>query len=197
MPTRRDVLSLVALAALAPAAARGGTAPSSALDAVGPLGSGAFHPGRALEAIRALTALGKADGLPLLRRIADGHRELESGLFAVIRALVVLPEGATLQPPMLGAPVPEPSDALHAPRYPLVLIADVPLVVVSGYMLGGQPEPLSMHLDALEALPWRTAPWQPAPADTVRAQLQAAPWWEACGVQDDLLGQLRRYARPK
>lgn len=189
-PTRRDVLSMLALAAAAPAAARGASLPS--IGAVSPLEAQAFHPRRALDCIEALCAIGKDAGMPILR--AHAAQPDQGGLFAVIRSLVVLPAGDTLRPPMLGAPVPAPPSALHAPRYPVVLLSDVPLVVVSGYMLGGQPEPLSMHLDALAEYPWRTTPWKPAPAEAVRGQLVAAPWWEGCGVQAALLSQLQRYA---
>ncbi len=79
-----------------------------------------------------------------------------------------------LRPPALGAPYPKaPKDPKAAPRYPLVLLGDVPLVVVQGYALGGHPESLKMHLDALAREgKWRVRPLNPKTAGEVRYLFQ-------------------------
>ena len=209
MPTRRVILSWLAAAPLLtnarPAHA---DALEDVLGAVGPLEAGAFHPGRALAAIQALSAAGPAAGLAALRRVA-AQPDPPEGLFAVLRALVALPAAGSpaapwpgvlqsgwLRPPALGAPYPEaPAPLLDLPRFPLLLLGDVPLVLVSGYALGGQPEPLSMHLDGLVGAPWRTRPWRPEPPAAVQARLEASSWWAGFPLQAELLAQLRRYAR--
>jgi hypothetical protein len=155
------------------------------LDAVGPLLAGEFHPGKALRAMQALMQLAPQARVDALRRYLAARPEPPEGLFAVVRALVEVPprtaqaeawpgvlQPGYLRPPALGAPHPaQPADLEQIPHWPLVLLADVPLVEVSGYTLGGHPEPLSMHLDGLARATWRTKPLEPVSAGEIRYHL--------------------------
>ena len=178
------------------------------LDEVGPLEGPVFHPTRALEAMIALQALGQEAGTQALRRYLSQRAEPPTGLFAVIRCLSVIPERGivgefpavprpgSLRPPALGAPNPAPpADPTALPRFPAMLLADVPLVVVLDYTLSGHPEPLSMHLDGLADTPWVTEPFSPADAQTLRGQIgQWSRWPQGSRVHDALEEQVQRYA---
>jgi hypothetical protein len=74
------------------------------------------------------------------------------------------------------------------------LVDDVPLVAVSGYALGGSPEPLSMHLDGLSRAAWRATAYQPGSAGSVRYLLLHWGRFAADPVTSALFeGQLTRY----
>ena len=209
--SRRTILA-GGLAVAATAHATGVDSPSSQLyrhlDAVGPLAGGAFHPGRALTAMQALMAIPAGERMELLRRYAATRIEVPDGVFAVVRSLVEVPPASAvatdwpgvlqpghLRPPALGAPTPpQPDDLAAVPRWPIVLLQDVPLVVVSGYALGGQPESLSMHLDGLTDATWRTKPLAPGTAGQLRYHLMHWGRWSAdAAVSAMLEGQLERY----
>jgi hypothetical protein len=209
LPTRRAVLvGGAALACVAGASPPDDTALFTVLDAVGPFTADAFHPGRALAAAKALLALAPSDRALALRRYVAARPAPPEGLFAVVRMLVEVPppsQPATpfpgvlqpgfLRPPALGAPLPtQPADLPAYPRWPLVVVDDVPLVVVQGYMLGGSPEPLSMHLDGLAGATWRTAPLAPTSAGSVRMTLiHWGAWSHDLPLSAQLEEQLRRY----
>ena len=187
-PTRRAVLAgglgLAATAAAAPL-------PSAddplfeVLDAVGPMLADAFDPRRALAAMQALMALEPEARVAALQRYVRARTAVPDGMFAVVRALIEIPpadapmdgwpgvlQPGVLRPPALGAPSPpQPRDLTRVPRWPVILVADVPLTLVRGYLLGGLPEPLSMHLDGLAGATWRTRPLQPGGLGVVRVQL--------------------------
>lgn len=179
----------------------------AALDAVGDLAADRFHPGRALAAATALLALPPAERVAALRRYLSARPDPPEGLFAVVRLLVEIPpltaaktefpgvlQPGYLRPPALGASLPaEPADLRQVPRWPVIDLHDVPLVVVSGYQLGGQAEPLSMHLDGLQGATWRTA-LRPGPAGAVRMDLiHWGAWASDAAISAALEGQLRRY----
>lgn len=210
-PSRRTVLAgglgLAATAAAAPLAGAD-TALFATLDAVGPLTADVFDPKRALAAMQALLALEPEARLAALRRYCEARGAgVPEGMFAVVRALVEVPppthaaepwpgvlQPGFLRPPALGAPAPkQPDDLPKVPRWPVVVIADVPLSLVRGYALGGVPEPLWMHLDGLAHATWRTEPLKPGDAGSVRIQLIHRGRW--AGDADTLAlleGQLTR-----
>jgi len=209
--TRRSVLA-GGLALGATAHASGMESPASRvrrhLDAVGPLAGGSFHPGRALTAMQALMELPEADRVPLLRQYAKTRIGVPEGVFAVVRALVEVPskdqaaspwpgvlQPGHLRPPALGGPSPaQPDDLTMVPRWPVVMLEDVPLVVVSDYVLGGKAEPLAMHLEGLEEATWRTKPLSPGSAGSLRyLLLHWGRWSGNPEVSAMLEGQLKRY----
>lgn len=181
----------------------------TALDAVGPLDGHTFHPRRALDAIVALQALDVDARMPALHAWATSRApDVPSGVFAVVRAALQIPgrdQPATewpgalqpgyLRPPALGGPTPPaPDDPTLLPRFPVFVLEDVPLVVVSGYTLRGKPEPLTMHLDGLAEASWRTEPFRPGNRGEVRYLLMHFGLWNGQGPVIEMLeGQLKRY----
>jgi hypothetical protein len=144
-----------------------------------------YNPRPVIAAVNALQPLGKSLGIAVLREylkvsLGSGLGE-DAGLYAVIRALFDLPSVSSapvqaqpvfdyfaiirtgyLRPPLLGRADWEPEDLSQFPRFPLVLVDDVPLVVVTGYTLLEQPEAVSHHLDLLERdAQWRSQPLRP------------------------------------
>ena len=198
-----------------------------ALDAVGPLDGHRYDPRPVIDAVNLLQPLGKARGVEVLRRyIARRGQSLHPGvpdaLFVVIRTLfdppgarrgpgapTPPPDACTprqrafvsdgcLRPPRLGGPQPPPPEDLRSLRYPAFVLGDVPLSLVSGYMLGGKAEPLGMHLDALVAeAQWRPAPLRPKSADEIRYLFMHYgqwAWTDAVGKMVE--SQLRRMEGP-
>jgi hypothetical protein len=69
------------------------------------------------------------------------------GLFWVLRVLFDVPTGQVFPPVQIGQPdIPPPTDAGKLPRFPIVIIRDIPLLVVRGYYLGGLPESVDAHV---------------------------------------------------
>jgi hypothetical protein len=166
---------------------------AAALDQVTALTAEEFKPGAVIRAVNALQLLGLRSGVATLREwIAAGraHKggETPDGIFAVMRLLFepmsgLAPEPTTsatlqsaarpgyLRPPALGQPSPAPQEDLKlTPYFPVLLMGDIPLSLVNGYMLGGLPEPAEMHLDALcdGVCTWRTSTLAPKTTGEVR-----------------------------
>lgn len=118
-----------------------------------------FNPRRLIVAVNALQPLGKARALAALNeycRVTDDNgRNLfggleDSSIFLILRALFDVPTNPGYMPRMyVGAPFPVnlPDDPKRVPRFPMVIVDDVPVLLVSGYNLGGMPEPVGVHLD--------------------------------------------------
>lgn len=165
----------------------------AALDAVGPLDGNRADPRTVIRAVNALQPLGKDKGVALLRRYFVERRPSQQpqerdGLFLVLRTLLVPPPasgprvgdactpeqqavaaGGCLRPPRLGAPVPSPPRDLLSLRYPAFVLGDVPLSLVSGYVVGGHPESLEMYLDTIGPVAgWLPAALKPQSAGSVR-----------------------------
>ncbi len=110
-----------------------------------------------IRAVNALQKLGKEKAIAALTeylRVSssfdDGGRE---GTFLVLRALFDVPDKPGFLPTMqVGAPSPPgPPDPHAVPRYPVIIVDDIPFVLVRGYELGGQPEPPESHLEWFRA----------------------------------------------
>jgi len=205
MMTRRRLIAGLSALPLAPAFAADPL--FATLDAVGPLEAPEFNPARALDAMHALMALKPAGAASAMRQYLASRRDPPGGLFVVLRCLIEVPapdapasawpgviQPGYLRPPALGGPhPPQPEDLTTIPRFPAMLLNDVPLSVVMGYILGGRPEPLSMHLDALAGATWRTAPLQPKSAGELRYMLTHwGKWMPGTPIGDALWVQLDR-----
>ncbi len=122
-----------------------------------------YDPGLVVNAVNELVPLGKHKALA---RIEAASSDSEIGLFCVLRVLLDMPPGPGYPPMRLGQPdvAPPPQDAL--PRFPVVIAADVPLLVVRGYLLGGAPELVASHVAPFrEHGSIRSEPLSPSPAD--------------------------------
>lgn len=193
------------------------------LDAVGPLESDVYSPAPVVAAINALQPLGRARATALLSAYVGArtaHHLLNRGaLFAVVRVLYEPPaakppfppnactprqtellSGGCLRPPRLGAPVPSPPEDLRSLRYPFFVLGDVPLSLVSGYVLGGDPESLTAHIKEISAAAtgWLAHPLKPKTADEIRYLLMHYGEWGATdavtrGIEQQLarLGEIR------
>lgn len=109
-----------------------------------------YRPRPLVDAVNALVPLGKDGALAALRDFL-GKRDLDAdphhGLFLVLRVLFDV--DAEAHPPLrLGSSMPGiPDRPSSLPRFPIVLVDDLPLLLVSGYELGGDTEPVTAHLD--------------------------------------------------
>lgn len=150
-------------------------------------------PLRLIQAVNALHRHGKATALAVIDeflRVAtmfdDPGRE---GVFLVLRALFDPPPGQPLPPMMVGAPSPAPTDEKALPRFPLVIVDDIPLSLVRGYMLGGHAEQPEDHIRWYHAHgQLRAAPLRPpdAPLAVIDREFAAgAPLVVAAGLDDD------------
>jgi hypothetical protein len=107
-----------------------------------------YDPTTVINAVNALVSLGKDGALAAIDKFLarqDPEDNPRQGLFLVLRVLF----DADPHPPLRlgGAPLGPPRDPAAMPRFPIVVVDDVPLMLISGYTLAGLPEPLSSHLD--------------------------------------------------
>jgi hypothetical protein len=112
-----------------------------------------FDPLQLIRAVNALQPLGKDRALAAIgeyQRVAMPYpRSGREGMFLVLRMLFDVPPDAGGWPPMLvGAPSgPQPGSPDDAPRYPLLVCDDIPLLATSGYSLFGCAQDPRDHLD--------------------------------------------------
>jgi hypothetical protein len=112
-----------------------------------------YDPRRIVEAVNALQPLGKEKALAALGeylRVASGfHDSGREGVFLILRCLFDVPDDPGFMPHMYcGAPsMSPPKDAKQAPRFPIVIQGDVPLLLITGYTLAGFPEQPESHLE--------------------------------------------------
>ena len=138
-----------------------------------------YRPQAVIEAVNALLPLGKAGALAAIDSYVaqqDLQRDPQEGLFLVLRVLCAVPAQPGYQPPMrLGGAVPPPPSAPGLlPHYPLALVDDRPLLLISGYVLGGQAEPITEHIQYFRAHgTLRDQPLQPSePLEKVLAEFR-------------------------
>lgn len=143
----------------------------------------AYDPGALIAAVNALVPLGKDGALAALDGFVsrqDLAADPRQGLFLVLRVAF----DADPHPPMrLGESVPAPPpNAAALPRFPILLVDDVPLLLVRGYVLRGRAERVTAHLDHYRQHgTLRTAPLAPA-AGVDRAAAYEAAYQAAYGA---------------
>ena len=127
-----------------------------------------YNPGRIIQAVNDLIPLGKEDALASIAgyyEAADRQADPRQGLFWVLRVLFDVPADPGYHPPVrLGAPRPAaPDDLRTIPRFPIMLIEDIPLLMVTSFILGGLPETVDSHLELFERKGlMRSRPLRPA-----------------------------------
>jgi hypothetical protein len=106
-----------------------------------------YRPGAVIQAVNALQPLGKERALEQIQDYLKQNAAKDNyGLFWVLRVLFDVPTGQAFPPVRIGQPdIPPPTDPGKLPRFPIVIIRDVPLLVVRGYFLGGMPESPDAH----------------------------------------------------
>jgi hypothetical protein len=108
-----------------------------------------YNPARIVHAVNALQPLGKDMALERIASCLSSHDKATDaqGLFWVLRALFDVPAGQVFPPVRIGQPsIPPPADPGKLPRFPIMMVQDIPFLVVSGYDLGGMPEPVDAHV---------------------------------------------------
>ncbi|KAB8141286.1 hypothetical protein F8S13_19515 [Chloroflexia bacterium SDU3-3] len=130
-----------------------------------------YNPVDVIAAVNELLPLGKEQALAQI----GAARPQGYGLFWLLRTLFDLPEGQAFPPVLLGQPsIPPPANPQAIPRFPILIVQDVPLLVVGGYFLGGFPEPVEAHIRYFQAHGLlRAAPLAPPGAsDVLLAEFQ-------------------------
>lgn len=107
-----------------------------------------YHPGTVIEAVNALVLLGKDGALAAIEGFLgkqDLAKDPHQGLFLVLRVLFE----ADPHPPMLlgGSRPAPPSSPSSLPRFPIMIVDDVPVMLVASYTLRGLPEPVTTHVE--------------------------------------------------
>jgi hypothetical protein len=127
----------------------------------------AYDPSVVIRVANALHPLGKDKALAVVQeytRVADWETPAPEGLFLVLRVLFDVPADPGHLPVMyVGAPGPAPPEDLTLlPRFPILLVDDIPLLLVSGYSLAGQAERVESHVEQLrDRGRWRAQPLTP------------------------------------
>ncbi len=160
-----------------------------AIDAV-PSYSATLEPLRLIRAVNVLLPLGKTRALDVvdeyLRVSSDLDDPGREGVFLLMRVLFDPPSQV---PMMVGGPTLQPpKDPTLLPRFPLILVDDVPYKLVGGYQLGGLPQtPESDVAVFRKAGTLRTKPLAPSAKalDVLEAYL-AGPLAAAIKVDDSL-----------
>lgn len=103
----------------------------------------AYDPNDMMVVVNELISLGKEKALEEI--IAASHNG--PGAFWVLRTLFELPPEEFYPAVKIGDPdIPPPEAFDLMPRFPIVIIADIPLLVIKGYELNGLPEPVEGHI---------------------------------------------------
>jgi hypothetical protein len=110
-----------------------------------------FNPGALVAAVNALVTLGKDRALDAVEHQlteSDHLADPQHGLFLVLRLLFDVPTDPGFHLPMhIGIPnVAAPKDAKALPYFPLIVVDDIPLLLVTTFLLGGSPELVEAHL---------------------------------------------------
>jgi len=114
-----------------------------------------FDPGALVAAVNALLPLGKDGALDAVERQLDGADRVadpQHGLFLVLRLLFAVPDSGSHPPVRIGIPEAlEPHDASVLPYFPLLVVDDIPLLLVTTFLLGGSAERVETHVHHFRA----------------------------------------------
>jgi hypothetical protein len=115
-----------------------------------------YQPQLVIAAVNALLPLGKDGALATIESYLAEHNletDSQAGLFLVLRTLFEVPQPPGYHLPLRlgGSSPPPPADSKSLPHFPLVLIDDRPLLMVTGFALGGDIEPVAAHIQNFRA----------------------------------------------
>lgn len=105
-----------------------------------------YDPATMIEAVNSLQALTKAQAIAEIEASQQSRPATPYGLFWMLRVLFDVPEPPGFPPLRLGQSTPPPPDAKTLPRFPMVVVQDIPFLAIRGYVVGGKAEPLDIHL---------------------------------------------------
>lgn len=109
-----------------------------------------YNPTYVIQAVNSLQPLGKEGALELIDSYLESRDKGKDvyGLFWVLRVLFEVSAQQGFPPLRLGRPsIPLPDEPGKLPRFPIVIVRDVPFLVIRGYSLAGFPEPVEAHVD--------------------------------------------------
>jgi hypothetical protein len=124
--------------------------PVSVLERAAGQGLSDYDPGLVIDAVNALWPMGKDGSLTAIERLLTRIQPSTQGygVFWVLRVLFDPPAGQIAPPVQLGtADIPPPPDPTALPRFPIVIIRDIPFLVVGGYVIRGLVQSPEAHID--------------------------------------------------
>lgn len=156
LPVAAPLIAIFVMAGAAAFAAErqdGGTAPEGTvirlLDRASTVGFEDYHPAYVIEAVNALQPLGKDRALAQIDSYLEGRDQSSypDGLFWVLRVLFDVPAEQGFPTAYIGRPsIPPPAEPGKLPRFPVVMVRDIPFLAVRGYILQGFPQPVEEHV---------------------------------------------------
>lgn len=117
------------------------------------LGFQDYNPAYIIQAVNALHPLGKEQALAKIDTYLGDSDSAQDhyGLFWVLRVLFEVPVEVGFPPVRIGEPTIPPPAANKLPRFPIVMVQDIPFLVVRGYSLTGLPESVNAHVTYLRS----------------------------------------------
>lgn len=108
----------------------------------------AYNPADVMAVVNTLIPLGKTKALEEITAAIPANTLDVIGAFWVLRVLFELPPEEFYPTVKIGRPeIPPPEAAYIMPRFPIVIIWDIPFLVVKGYDLNGVPERVEGHIN--------------------------------------------------
>ena len=142
----------------------------------------AYDPADVIEEVNKLQPLGKDGALTAIETYlkARESRQYPYGLLWILRVLFDVPAGMAFPPVALGTPaVPAPVKSDLIPRYPILILRDIPLLVSGGYFLRGLPEPVEVHVEFFRKNGiMRSQLLKPQPGSDIESEFRAI-WQQA------------------
>lgn len=142
-----------------------------------------------------LQALGKESAVKKMRDYAQAI-EHDKKIIILCRMLFSAKPNSEFRRPRIGAPAfIGKTDYSDWPLEPIEIVDGVPFLIVTGYMLGGMPEPAEMYLDyCLQNCEWNTFRYEMKNEQMKREALKkflASPKWKSTPPEGFLLGQIQ------
>jgi len=160
---------------------------------------GGSDPRRLIRAVNAVQPLGKDRALTALAeylRVTDEDSLLSrSQGFLILRALFELPPEQKRFPDLHVGSLGGHEISVPTPRYPLLIVGDVPFLMVTSWGIGGEPESVEEDLPYFrDHCQIRSAPLVPGndPLAIYDKLLSEAPNWRGADDQRVLIDQLLR-----
>jgi hypothetical protein len=110
-----------------------------------------YHPLDIVKVVNRLMPMGKQEALGVIEQFEQGQPlALESmcGLFIILRVLFDVPNVPGYHPIMnMGSSQPGPPIQFKSlPLFPVMMIEDLPIMMVTGYTLAGLPDSIGSHI---------------------------------------------------
>lgn len=153
----------------------------------GPEHAGYNDPLHLIRVTNYLQPMGKEKALAIIGEYPRIHHVDETWLFLLLRTLFDVPDPPGHMPKMMiGAMSPAPPEDLTSiPRFPVVIVDDIPFSLLWGVTLGGRPQPVIDHVKYFRKHgTLRTGRLQPPddPYPSLKKLLASAEWKAMAGA---------------